>query len=143
MSLLIFRQDGNSYECLKWWREKCLNDCSLESPQELAEIKSILMNGLSDLKKVVVLQHKGAGLAPWNISQYLLSRNKSKVFIDSDILVFHHFHKFGIITKYLFEICKGYDFGLKAIFWIYRPYIKGIKESIRKVKKYLLNSKWV
>jgi 2-polyprenyl-3-methyl-5-hydroxy-6-metoxy-1,4-benzoquinol methylase len=41
---------------------------------------------------VHVLEHPGAGLAPWNVERYELARQNGSVLVDDRELVFYHYH---------------------------------------------------
>jgi hypothetical protein len=134
VSLLRVRADRPGLECMHWWRERCLANCALDSPEGTCGDQKYLDDWPSRFEGVVVLKHKGAGLAPWNLAQYLLTRDHNGVLVDSDRLVFYHFHSFGIVSPYLYETCRGYRLSREATAWIYRPYIRSIHESIREVR---------
>src|SRR5207249_11223923 len=52
---------------------------------------------------VAVLQHRGAGLAPWNLGNCCLRYERDQVLVDGDPLVFYHFNRFRVITRWLYD----------------------------------------
>jgi hypothetical protein len=50
---------------------------------------------------VIVLQHKGANLVPWNVANYKIRKNKGYVWVDEKPLIFFHFHGLKKINAWL------------------------------------------
>ena len=110
VSLLAFRRDANGLECLAWWRERCLEWCYRRIEQGRFGDQKYLDHWPSRFAGVVVLQHQGAGLAPWNVARYSFTRHNGQLMVDNDPLIFFHFHGFRIRTSWLFEpVGVGYD----------------------------------
>ncbi len=100
---ISFRGDENGLACLNWWREMCLEWCydRFENGR-FADQK--YLDAWPDLfQNLVVLQHKGANLAPWNINNYRISYRDNKVWVDEDPLVFFHFHGFRQVLSWLYD----------------------------------------
>jgi hypothetical protein len=71
VSWLTFRRDESSLDCLHWWRERCIEWCyDREEDGRFADQK-YLDDWPTRFQNVVVLEHKGANLAPWNQLQDL------------------------------------------------------------------------
>jgi len=103
VGFLSFRRDDNGLTCLHWWRERCLEWCydRLEDGR-FADQK--YLDGWPDrFPGVVVLQHKGANLAPWNVANYSMIIKNGRVLIDSQTLVFFHFHGLRQISRFLYD----------------------------------------
>jgi len=132
-----FRNDEQGLACLEKWHNQCLMWCydRLEgdkfADQKYLEEWPVLYNSL------VILQHKGAGLAPWNWSQYQMTLDKGGMLIDDYPLVFYHFHAIKIINACF--ISHGLsDFGVmprKSLKWFYRGYINQLKETAHWLEK--------
>jgi hypothetical protein len=101
---LSFRRDDDAFACLYWWRERCIEWCyDREEDGRFADQK-YLDDWASRFKNVVVLEHKGANLAPWNVSNYRLYHDKSGILIvDNQPLIFFHFHGLKTITNWLYD----------------------------------------
>lgn len=125
---LSFRRDDNGLACLNWWRERCIEWCyDREEDGRFADQK-YLDDWPSRFQKVIVLQHKGANLAPWNLSNYHLQHEKDRIVVDNDqSLIFFHFHGLKKIKQWLYNptwnlYCVTPSRTLRRK--IYTPYIK-------------------
>jgi len=118
-------------ECLHWWRSRCLEWCYDRAEDGRFADQKYLDDWPTRFPGVVVLQHKGAGLAPWNVANYCLRLDKGQVMVDSQHLVFFHFQGLKQIGRWLYDPnLTGYganaDFLLKR--YIYGPYIRELQE---------------
>lgn len=124
VGLLSFRNDDIALQCLNWWRKLCLEWCYDSTEGGKYADQKYLDDWPSRFPCVTVLKNKGAGLAPWNITNYHLALKNKRVFVDLKPLIFFHFQGFNQITK-----------------WLYRPNLAryGVKtNSILKDKIYRL-----
>ncbi len=130
---LSFRRDENALDCLNWWRKQCLEWCyDREEDGRFADQK-YLDDWPDRFKNVVVLEHKGANLAPWNLGNYQLhSRDRKTVMADEQPLLFFHFHGLKKIFQYLYD--PGWiEYGIKPSKvirqQIYKPYLRLLLDS--------------
>ena len=101
---LSFRNDRWGRECLEWWRERCLEWCYDRAEDGKYADQKYLDDWPQRFQGVVVLQHKGANLAPWNITSYEVRTVNSTIWVDSEPLIFYHFHSLKILKSVLFDI---------------------------------------
>lgn len=132
-----FRKSAAGLQCLRWWRERCLEWCR-DFPEDgkFADQK-YLDQWPFRFEGVVVLQHKGAGIAPWNISEQQLTVSDGVLRCESGVpLIFYHFHKFKALSDWLFELALDYTPHPKnaARRLIYRPYIVELKRQAARVR---------
>lgn len=110
---LTFRRDENGMECLKWWRERCLEWCHVRvEPNRFADQKYLdpwptLFRGVTELK------HEGANLGPWNLAGRRLTRESGHIKVDGLPLIFYHFSGIVEVRPWLI------DSSLKS--WLIRP----------------------
>ena len=147
VSMVIFRNDSYGEECLNWWKEQCLQVCTLNPEAGQCGDQKYLDDWPSRFRNVVVLQHKGGGLAPWNISNYRLHSSNGKVFVDSDELIFCHFHSLQIVersllTKRPFLAARGYRFTRQQLALVYKPYVRELHRAISRVEKVSPDFAW-
>lgn len=89
---ITFRRDRNALDCLNWWRDRCNEWCYKRLEGDRFADQKYLDQWPSRFNKVIVLQHKGANLGPWNVSNYELTLDEGRVLVDGQPLVFFHFH---------------------------------------------------
>jgi len=130
VQFMVFRNNRSGLECLKWWRDRCLEWCYAKQSDGKFGDQKYLDDWTTRFEGVHVLKHLGGGLAPWNISDYEISNTNNKIYINEDLLIFYHFHSFKIINNKKFDIVGGYNLKKEYIFNIYMPYIKTIKQII-------------
>ncbi len=132
VQFLIFRNNPSGLECLKWWRDRCIEWCYAKPVDGKFGDQKYLDDWTSRFKDVVVLRNKG-GVAPWNIPNYQISTTNNKLYVDDDPLIFYHFHTFKILNDMKFSLVDGYRLTRSHIDLIYMPYIRTIKRMIGRV----------
>lgn len=135
VSLLTFRRDANALACLTWWRERCLEWCYARYEDGKMGDQKYLEEWPSRFPGVVVLDHLGCGVAPWNVFNYRIHQHHSKVWVNNVPLVFYHFHQFKPLSTQQFDLAQRYRLSQPQIDLIYRPYIAAIQKTIRRVQQ--------
>jgi hypothetical protein len=89
---VTLRRAASALGCLERWRAQCLEWCyDRVEPERFGDQKYLdAWPGLHE--GVVVLRHKGANVAPWNVGRYTLRQAVDQVFVDEATLLFYHFH---------------------------------------------------
>ncbi len=126
---LSFRRDENGLACLQWWRERCLEWCydRLE-PDRFADQK-YLDRWTELFAGVVVLSHKGANLAPWNLTNYRIYDNPAGLQVDDQPLIFYHFQGLKQINRWVYKSgLAAYQAKSNTVIRrrIYAPYIQAL-----------------
>jgi hypothetical protein len=91
---LTFRRNDDGLAVLHWWREKCIEWCFYRLEEDRMGDQKYLDTWPERFNGVHVLQHVGAGVAPWNFSQYRIESRRGAPTIDDVPLIFYHFHGF-------------------------------------------------
>jgi hypothetical protein len=130
VQFMIFKNNAIGLECLKWWRDRCIEWCYARPENGKFGDQKYLDDWTGRFKDVVVLKNKGGGISPWNLSNYQLSNIDDKLYVDDNLLIFFHFHTFNILTKNKFDLVDGYKLTKNQINLVYMPYIKSIKHII-------------
>ncbi len=139
VGLLVFRNDRFGRECLQWWRERCLEWCH-DYPEigRFADQK-YLDDWPTRFQRVVVLENKGAGLAPWNWMNYKIETKAGQTTVDGAPLIFYHFHRLKILNRWLYDpVSGGESYGMMPFLmrWrIYHPYVQALKKTARWVRR--------
>ena len=139
VGLLTFRNDTKGQACLEWWRERCLEWC-FDRPEEgkYADQK-YLDDWTVRFEGVVVLQNKGAGLAPWNWTNYAITTGRNGFLVDGQPLIFFHYHSLKILSSWLYDpVYAGKLYGevsrrmTKALFKDYMQALRSAADWARK-----------
>lgn len=129
----FFRNNAEGFAVLKYWKECCLEyrkELPLSYPGQLKFREWPRKFG----KSVAVVEHLGAGVAPWNIQQYELKNMGSAVLVNNAPAVFYHFHEFAFLKGGGFDL-GGYPLPRESIAAFYRPYANTLAEAEALVKK--------
>jgi hypothetical protein len=143
VGLLCFRNDPKGRRVLHWWRERCNEWCYARAEGGKYGDQAYLNSWLTEFEGVGVLQHVGAGLAPWNYEQYVITppapgSHESARVSDSPV-VFYHFHGFQMPCQDIYiPIKKGtvYPLSDSVVLGCYWPYIRHLHESIRDISQH-------
>lgn len=135
VGLLCFQKDEAAFACLHWWRERCLEWCYDRVEDGRFADQKYLDDWPTRFRGVVVLQHKGAGLAPWNLANYRLEAGNGQLTVDSQPLVFFHFHGLRRIGRWLYDPAL-LRFGVHVTTRIKQMYDTYVQE-LRKVNQWL------
>jgi len=124
-----FRHDQEGLACLQRWRTQCIEQCIDSSDGKQFADQRYLDDWPAQFQNLVVLQHKGANLAPWNIANYQIAEQNGAIYVDDDPLLFFHFHGLRRLNSYVYDTCFQH-YGAKlsplVIHRIYRPYLKRV-----------------
>jgi hypothetical protein len=131
---ISFRRDKNGLTCLTWWREKCLDWCYDRFENGRFADQKYLDAWPGLFQNLIVLQHKGANLAPWNVGNYLVRYCDTKIWVDEQSLIFFHFHGLRQLTPWLYDpnfAGSRAKLGKVTRQHIFAPYINTISEVRR------------
>lgn len=128
-----FINDKQGKEVLKSWAEQCLDWCYYTPGEEKMGDQKYLETWTSEYTCVHELQHMGGGVAPWNVSEYILLDEKNMIFSYKNLpvqLVFYHFQNIRYLPFSLINI-RSSTKDKRVKYSIYYPYLIHI-ERIRK-----------
>jgi len=99
-----FRRDEQGMACLKLWRQQCINWCYYRLEDGKMGDQKYLDIWPDRYSDCHILQHPGAGIAPWNYEQYAFGKDESlKITVQGVPLIFYHFHQFKILKDGKFD----------------------------------------
>lgn len=136
VGFLFFRNDGEGRRCLEWWRDRCLEWCYDRVEDGRFADQKYLDRWPELFRGVVVIQHPGAGLAPWNQSAYPISGDGGTIRVAGQPLIFYHFHGLRLIFGVLWKHgVANYGGRMSAVLksGIYVPYIHELRRLRRHV----------
>jgi hypothetical protein len=132
VGLLAFRNDAYGRECLQWWRDRCLEWCYDRVEEGRFADQKYLDDWPDRFHRVTVLQHRGAGLAPWNVSGQRIWSDGTRLMVDELPLVFFHFHRFAPLNRWLVDPgLSAYRAPLTPTLkrLLFAPYLRELKRS--------------
>lgn len=100
---VMFRNNQESLACLTWWRERCLEWCYDRSEAGRFADQKYLDEWPSRFPGVIVLDHSGLNVAPWNLGGTVVTQTEAGIQIDGQPLVGFHFHGFKRIWRWLYD----------------------------------------
>ena len=137
---LTFRRDERAFICLNWWRERCLEWCHDYLDNNRYADQKYLDDWPERFQGVVVLQHKGANLAPWNLANYLITEKDGDVRVDEASLIFFHFHRFRQVSAHVYDTHLA-PYGAKvspaARQAIFEPYIQAVRTLTEQAQNFM------
>ncbi|MCB1937595.1 MAG: hypothetical protein KDE64_00120 [Rhodocyclaceae bacterium] len=104
-----FRRDESGTACLARWREQCIEWCFHRLEGDRMGDQKYLDAWPSAYAGVHILQHPGAGVAPWNYGQYAFGVNAAgQPTVGNAPLIFYHFHQFQLLSDGSFDRLSGF-----------------------------------
>lgn len=99
-----FRRDEEGMACLAHWRDQCIEWCFHRLEQDRMGDQKYLDKWPQKYKNLHILQHLGAGVAPWNFGQYRFDQNtQGTPTAEGTALIFYHFHQFQLLSNGSFD----------------------------------------
>lgn len=132
----VFRNDETGIKCLKRWRKQCLDWCYWKPEEGKMGDQGYLDEWPKLYKSLVISKNLGLDAAPWNISQYKITKKGGSVFVNGERLVCYHFHQFQILGPNNFNRVYGYTLSKNVTEYIYKPYERAIGQQYERVKKF-------
>ena len=127
-----FRRDEMALKCLNKWREQCLEWCYARTePGRHGDQKYLDEWPQLYGDALCVIEHVGAGIAPWNWTRYRFSQRGKTVLCDGVPLIFFHFHGLRIFNSWLYD--TFYTTNTHAImpprtrFRLFNPYMSAMR----------------
>ncbi len=130
-----FRRAPEGLACLKRWKAQCLDWCFDRLEDGKFADQKYLEEWPARYKSLVVVRHKGVGVAPWNWATHPIELKDGAVKVGGDPLIFFHFH--GVKIFHPCFISNGLlDFGLMP-YRLRRWFYAGYLHQLRKTKRWL------
>ena len=131
-----FRRDEQGLACLALWRAQCIEWCFYRLEDDRMGDQKYLDQWPGKYSRLHILHYPGAGVAPWNYSQYHFEHSEERgVIVDGVSLVFYHFHQFQLLSNGGFDRLSGAYTALgpepKAVYERYEKALDAILGEIR------------
>jgi hypothetical protein len=133
---VCFRRDARGLACLADWCGRCLEWCFDRVEDGKYGDQKYLEDWPRRFDGIVVLKHKGANLAPWNVEDYSVSRRQGLVLVDGDPVIFYHFSGLRQVRPWLYQ--SGLELPAKGALrrWVYRPYLRTLARWEKQVGRH-------
>jgi hypothetical protein len=140
VQFITFKNTEKGMRVLQWWRNACIDWCYARDVDGKFGDQKYLDDWTTRFEGVHVLQNIGGGLAPWNVQQYVVSKENNSLFVTEEKteihvpVVFYHFHYLKFYKMNVADL-GVYKYSKVVLELIYRPYIKAIEEAHKSLQK--------
>ncbi|TMA24391.1 MAG: hypothetical protein E6J78_20675 [Deltaproteobacteria bacterium] len=125
-----FRNSAEGRAVLAFWRSECFK----YSKDRLSALPGqTCLDRWPAFRGVREIEHRGAGVAPWNVQSYRLSERGNQLYVDDEPIVFYHYHQYGRYPDGAHEL-GYYRLPDRVVELIYRPYARELEETESWVK---------
>ncbi len=139
---MSFRNDPRGRAVATWWQDRCNEWCYDVLDGDRFADQKYLDRIATDFEGVVVLTHRGANLAPWNLGGHSLSYRDGGIVVDGQWpLIFFHFHGLRRVGKWIYipgHFRYKAPFGRLARIALYRPYVRHLGQIDRETSAYFV-----
>ncbi len=132
---LAFKRDKYAIECLKWFKEKCLDWCYNKLTNGLYGDQKYLDEIPERFKNVGISKNMGVNVTAWYAHASVLEEAKNKLFLNDFPIVFYHFSGLIIHNESEFDLCMYINLSDKLVQMVYLPYVKQLHDKIEYTMK--------
>lgn len=134
-----FRRDEQGLACLARWREQCIEWCFHRLEKDRMGDQKYLDEWPDKYSSLHILQHPGAGVAPWNYSKYHFDLDgQGAITVDGVPLVFYHFHQLQLLADGSFDRLSGLYRSMGPepgqVYEAYETALMGVLNEVRTLK---------
>ena len=131
-----FRRDDEGMACLARWRDQCIEWCFYRLEDNRLGDQKYLDEWPQRYASLHILQHVGAGVAPWNYAQYRFGKNSTgQITVDGELLIFYHFHQFQLLDNGEFDrLSTFYTSECQEPLPVYETYEATLKVALQDVR---------
>lgn len=129
VSWITFRRDAEAARCLDKWKSQCIEWCYDRAEDGLNADQKYLDAWPSTYSNLFIIEHPGAGCAPWNIANYRITEERGSVRLDGKPLYFYHFHGLTRLSETIYDpVLSHFDTPITSAsrHLIYVPYIAAL-----------------
>lgn len=138
-----FRRDRAGQAALDWWRERCVEWCFFRYEDGKLGDQLYLTDWPERFKGVHVLEHLGAGLAPWNVLSYRYQLGDGHLLVNGQPLIFYHFHGYKLLRpvpvsgtglRHGALLAPNYALPPLIVRHVYEPYRRALAAAQQRVR---------
>lgn len=101
---IMFRRGEIASRCVARWQTQCLDWCFSIVEETRFGDQKYLDAWPREIKSLVIIDHPGVNLAPWNVARHRLSMDGTTIMVDNRRLIFFHFHKLRQLRRSIYEV---------------------------------------
>jgi hypothetical protein len=132
---VTFRRDAEGMACIERWKAQCLEWCFARIEPDRMGDQKYLDEWPERYRSLHIINHVGAGVAPWNFSRYRIVATSGAPTVDGEPLIFYHFHQLHMLRGGRFDrLSAGYRLDGDAPEAIYGPYESALLKALRDVR---------
>ncbi len=143
VQFVCFKNTKEGMEVLEWWRNACLDWCYARVEDGKFGDQKYLDDWTKRFNCVHACEHRGAGIAPWNIQQYEFGDKDSSIWAKSIgtrlsfPVIFYHYHglKIAEVNSFIPLPTAYYDLNENGLLFMYKPYMSALVEVSNGLKK--------
>jgi hypothetical protein len=139
-----FKRDEEGLACLSRWREQCIEWCFYRLEDNKMGDQKYLDEWPSLYPNCKIIEHLGAGVAPWNYAQYTFDTDSLLgITVENVPLIFYHFHQFQLLDNGKFDrLSDFYTSEKREPERIYVIYEEALAASLALIRKFDPGFKW-
>jgi hypothetical protein len=132
-----FRRDEQGLACLSRWREQCIDWCYYRLEDGKMGDQKYLDDWPDKYSGCHIIEHLGAGVAPWNYAQYRFDKDSDGyITVDGSRLIFYHFHQFQLLDDGGFDrLSTFYTSECREPQLVYERYEQELMQCIADVRR--------
>jgi lipopolysaccharide biosynthesis glycosyltransferase len=127
---LAFRRDKFAIECLKWFREKCLDWCYNRLENGLYGDQKYLDEIPQRFNNVGISKNMGVNVTAWYAHASILEEAGNKIYLNDFPVIFYHFSGSVLYNECEFDLCMYVNLPGELIQMIYVPYVKQLHDRV-------------
>ena len=133
-----FRRDRQGMKCLQRWREQCIEWCFHRLEFDRMGDQKYLDKWPGEYEKLHILQHFGAGIAPWNYGGYSFDLDHNgDITVNKQPLIFYHFHQFQLLSNGQFDrLSDAYRILGPEPKKVYEVYERAVEQALLQVRRF-------
>jgi len=131
-----FRRDEEGMACLERWRQQCIEWCYYRLEDNRMGDQKYLDEWPQRYASLHILQHVGAGVAPWNYAQYRFDQSlQGQITVNGVPLLFYHFHQFQLLDNGKFDrLSTFYTSECQEPLTVYEAYETTLRSTLQDVR---------
>lgn len=131
-----FRRDAEGMACLSRWRDQCIEWCYYRLEDGKMGDQKYLDEWPNLYPSCHILQHAGAGIAPWNYEQYKFDiASTGQITVKNSPLIFYHFHQFQLLDNGKYDrLSTFYTAHCQEPVAVYEAYERALESCLAEVR---------